>query len=103
MVTLAELKKCRVVSAIRCSACSVSPWVLAMAFRISAQLVFQTEIDQCARGLALDRGIALVDSLFQLPLEFGNPLLEIGHGVLGKRGHSRKIHTPGRSPGLKAG
>jgi hypothetical protein len=25
-----------------------------------------------------------------LPLELGNPLLQIGHGVLGKRGHSLK-------------
>ena len=53
-----------------------------------AQFVLETEIDQRAGGLAFDRRIPLIDSRFQLPLELGNPLLQIGHGVLGKRGHS---------------
>jgi hypothetical protein len=54
------------------------------------QLVLETEIDQRAGGLALDRRIPLIGSRLQLPLELGNPLLEIGHGVLWKRGHSLK-------------
>ena len=52
-----------------------------------AQFVLEAKTDQRAGGLMLDRGVPLLDSRFQLPLELGNPLLEIGHGVLGKRGH----------------
>ncbi len=62
----------------------------ALALEGRPQFALQPEIVHRARGLPVDRRLALDDSGFELPLKLGNSPSEIGCRVLGKRRHDRK-------------
>ena len=64
-----------------------------------AQFVLQPGVFLGGRSLARDRRVVGGETGFKSLLELGNQLVEIGHGVRGKRGHSLKsISFAGPSP-----
>src|SRR5437899_2265981 len=61
---------------------------------VSTQFAQEPGVFHRAGGLLRDRFVALGQTRLQSLLKLGNPAPEIGHHVLGKRGHSLKSILP---------